>query len=87
MTTEPLDAQGKARSRRWRTREKFEEATVKTFINKTNTQRATGSSGSSYSHLQAALCDKLVEDPGAVETLVVFSRVLPPSVQDTAHEC
>ena len=55
----------------------FEEAMVKAFIKKVNPQSAAGPSGLRYSHLQAALCDELVEDFGAFVTLVVSSRVLP----------
>ena len=36
-----------------------------------------GPSGLRYSHLQAALCDELVEDLAAFATLVFSSRVLP----------
>ena len=52
----------------------FEEATVKAVMKKANSQSETGLSGLRYSHLQAALCDDLVED---FATLVVSSRVLP----------
>ena len=55
----------------------FEEATVKAFIKKANPQSAAGPSGLRYSHLQAALCDELVEDLAAFATLVFSSRVLP----------
>ena len=55
----------------------FEEATVKTVIKKDNPKCAAGPSGLRYSHLQAALCDKLVEDLAAFVTLVFSSRVLP----------
>ena len=55
----------------------FEEATVKAVIKKGNPQSAAGPSGLVYSHLQAALCDELVESLAAFATLVVSSRVLP----------
>ena len=55
----------------------FEEATVKAVIKKANPQSAAGPSGLRYSHLQAALCDELVEDLAAFATLVFSSRVLP----------
>ena len=48
----------------------FEEATVKYVIKKSNPQSAAGPSGLRYSHLQAALCDELVEDLAAFATLV-----------------
>ena len=43
----------------------------------THTHTHTGPSGLRYSHLQAALCDELVEDLAAFATLVFSSRVLP----------
>ena len=55
----------------------FEEATVKAVVKKANPQSAAGPSGLRYSHLQAALCDELVEDLAAFATLVFSSRVLP----------
>ena len=55
----------------------FEEATVKAVIKKANPQSAAGPFGLRYSHLQAALCDDLVEDLAAFATLVVSSRVFP----------
>ena len=55
----------------------FEEATVKAVIKKANPQSAAGPSGLRYSHLQAALCNELVEDLAAFATLVFSSRVLP----------
>ena len=55
----------------------FEEATVRPVIKKANPQSAAGPSGLRYSHLQAALCDELVEDLAAIATLVFSSRVLP----------
>ena len=51
----------------------FEKATVKAVIKKVNPQSAAGPSGLRYSHLQAALCDELVED----RRLFFSSRVLP----------
>ena len=54
----------------------FEEATVKALIKKANPQSAAGPSGQRYSHLQAALCDELVEDLATFATLVFSSRVL-----------
>ena len=57
-----------------------------TVIKKANPQSAAGPSGLRYSHLQAALCDDLVEDLAAFATLVFSSRVLPPSFLGTAHE-
>ena len=54
----------------------FEEATVKA-VKKANPQSAAGPSGLRYSHLQAALCDELVEDLAAFATLVFSSRILP----------
>ena len=55
----------------------LEEATVKAVIKKANPQSAAGPSGLRYSHLQAALCDKLIEDLAAFATLVFSSHVLP----------
>ena len=48
----------------------FVEATVKAVIKKANPQCTAGGSGLRYSHLQAALCDELVEDLAASATLV-----------------
>ena len=73
MTSEPLDAQGQIPEME----NLFEEATVKTVIKKANPQSAAGPSGLRYSHLQAALCDELVEDLAAFATLVFSSRVSP----------
>ena len=73
MTSEPLDAQGQIPEME----NLFEEATVKAVIKKANPQSAAGPSGLRYSHLQAALCDELVEDLAAFATLVFSSRVLP----------
>ena len=56
---------------------RFEEATVKASIKEANPHSAAGPSGLRYSHLQAALCDGLVEDLAAFATLVFSSRVLP----------
>ena len=64
----------------------FEEATVKAVIKKANPQSAAGPSGLRYSHLQAALCDELVEDLAAFATLVFFQPCFASSVLDTAHE-
>ena len=55
----------------------FEEATVKAVLKKANPQSSAGPSGLRYSHLQAALCDELVEDLAAFATLVFSSHVLP----------
>ena len=55
----------------------FEEATVKAVIKKANPQSPAGPSGLRYSHLQAALCNELVEDLAAFATLVFSSRALP----------
>ena len=72
MTSELLNAQGEIPEMG----NLFEKATVKAFIKKTNPQSAAGPSGLRYSHLQAALCDELVEDLAAFGTLVFSSRVL-----------
>ena len=72
-TSEPLVAQGQIPEME----NIFEEATVKAVIKKANPQSAAGPSGLRYSHLQAALCDELVEDLAAFATLVFSSRVLP----------
>ena len=53
----------------------IEGTTLKVFIKKVNPQSAAGPFGLGYSHLQAALCDELVEDLAAFATLVVSSRV------------
>ena len=50
---------------------------MKAVVRKANPQSAAGPSGQCYSHLQAALCDELVDDLAAFETLVFSSRVLP----------
>ena len=71
MTSEPLDAQGQITEME----NLFDEATVKVVIKKANPQSAAGPSGLRYSHLQAALCDELVEDLAAFVTLVFSSRV------------
>ena len=73
MTSEPLDAQGQIPEME----NLFVEATVKAVIKKANPQSAAGPSGLRYSHLQAVLCDELVEDLAAFATLVFSSRVLP----------
>ena len=54
-----------------------EEAAVKAVIKKANPQSAADPSGLRYSHLQAVLCDELVEDFAVFATLVFSSRVLP----------
>ena len=72
VTSELLDAQGQVPEME----NLFEEATVKAVIKKANPQSAAGPSGLRYSHLQAALCDELVEDLAAFATLIVSSRVL-----------
>ena len=54
----------------------FEEATVKAVLKKANPQSAAGPSRLRYSHLQAALCDELVEDLAAFATLIFSGRVL-----------
>ena len=53
---------------------------MKAVIKKANPQSAGGPSGLRYSHLQAALCNKLVEDLAAFAMLVFSSRVLPQEV-------
>ena len=73
VTSEPLAAQGQIPEME----NLFEEATVKSVIKKANPQSAAGPSGLRYSRLQAALCDKLVEDLAAFATLVFSSCVLP----------
>ena len=73
VTSELLDAQGQIPEME----NLFEEATVKAVIKKTNPQSAAGPSGLRYSHLQAPLCDELVEDLAAFATLVFSSRLLP----------
>ena len=73
MTSEPLDAQGQIPEMEIL----FEEVTIKAVIKKVNPQSAAGPSGLRYSHLQAALCDELVDDLAAFATLVLSSRVLP----------
>ena len=72
-TSKLLDAQGQIPEME----NLFEEATVKAVIKKANPQSAAGPFGLRYSHLQAALCDELVEDLAAFATLVFSSRVLP----------
>ena len=73
VTSEPLVAQGQTPEME----NLFEEATVKAVIKKINPQSAAGPSGLRYSHLQAALCDELVEDLAAFATLV-FPAVFCP---------
>ena len=55
----------------------FEEASIKAVIKEASPQSAAGPSGLRYGHLQAALCDELVEYLAAFATLVFSSRVLP----------
>ena len=55
----------------------FDKATVKAVIKKANPQSAAGPSGLRYNHLQATLCDELVEDLVMFATLVFTSRTLP----------
>ena len=73
MTSEPLDAQGQIPEME----NLVEEATVKAVIRKANPQSAAGPPGLRYSHMQAALCDELVEDLPAFAT-VVFLAVFCP---------
>ena len=73
MTTELLDAQGYTPEME----NLFEEDAVVAIIKKANPQNAAGPSGLRYSHLQAALCDKLVENLATFATLVFSSCVLP----------
>ena len=68
-----IDAQGQIPE----TENLFEEATVKTAIKIANPQSAAGPSGLRYSHLQAALCNELVEDVAAFPMLVFSSRFCP----------
>ena len=70
---ELLDAQGQIP----KMEDLFDEATVKAVIKKANPQSAAGPSGLRYSHLQAALCDELIEDLVMFATLVFSSRTLP----------
>ena len=70
VASEPLDAQGQITEME----NLFEEATVNSVIKKANPQSAAGPSGLRYSHLQAALCDELVED------LAAFRRLFFPAV-------
>ena len=80
VTSELLDAQGQIPEMK----NLFEEATVKAVIKKANPQSAEGPSGLRYSHLQAVLCDELVEDLAAFATLV-FSGLVLPQVLWTLH--
>ena len=73
MTSELFGAQGQTPEME----NLFEEATVKDVLKKANPQSAAGPSGLRYSHLQAVLCDVLVEDLAAFATLVFSSFVLP----------
>ena len=72
VTSELLDAEGQIAEME----NLFEGGTVKAVIKKANPQSAAGPSGLRYSHLQAALCDELVEDLSAFATLVFSSRGL-----------
>ena len=65
VTSELLDAQGQIPEME----NLFEKATVKAVIKKASPQSAAGPSGLRYNHLQAALCDELVEDLAAFATL------------------
>ena len=56
---------------------RFDEATIKAIIKKANPPSAAGPSGLRYSHLQAALCDELVEQITEFATLVFSSKILP----------
>ena len=80
MITEPLVAQGQIPEME----NLLGEATVKAVIKEANALSAAGPSGLRYSHLQAALCDELVEDLAAFATLVFSNRVLP-QVFSTLH--
>ena len=74
VTSELLGAQGQIPEME----NLFEEAAVvKAVIKKANPQSAAGPSGLRYIHLQATLCDELVEDLAAFATLIFSSRVLP----------
>ena len=66
VTSELLDAQAQVPEME----NLFEEATVEAVIKKANPQSAAGPSRLRYSHLQAALCDELVEDLAAFATLI-----------------
>ena len=70
MTTESLNAQGQIPE----IKNLFKDATVKAIIKNANPQSAAFLSGVRYSHLQAALCDELVEDLVAFATFVFSSR-------------
>ena len=73
VTSEPLDAQDQTPEME----KLFGEAAVKAVIKEADPQSAVDPSGLRYSHLQAALCDELVEDLAAFATLIFSSRVLP----------
>ena len=73
MKTERLGAQGQFREMK----NLFEEATMKAVIDKASPQSAAGPSVLHYYHLQAAVCNGLVEDLAAFATLVFSSRGLP----------
>ena len=74
MTSAPFDAQGQIPE----IDNLFEEATVKAVIKKADPQSAASPSGLRYSHLQAPLCNELVEDLAAFATLV-FPAVFCPT--------
>ena len=71
VTTELLDASGQIPEME----NLFEESRVKAVIKRADSQSAAGPSGLRYSHLQAALCDELIENLAAFVTLVVSTRV------------
>ena len=71
VTTKPLDVQGQIPE----VDSLFDEATAKAVIKKANPRRAAGPSGLCYSHLQAALCDELVDDFAALSQCLSFSVV------------
>ena len=72
VTSDLLDTQGQVPEME----NLFKEATVKAVIKKANPQSAACPSRLRYIHLQAALCDELVEDLAAFATLIFSSRVL-----------
>ena len=74
VTTESLDAQGLISE----IKNLVKKAIMKAVIKKANSQSVACPSGLCYySHLQAVLCDQLVEDLAAFATFVNSSRVLP----------
>ena len=54
----------------------FDEATIKAIIKETNPRSAAGPQGLRYSHLQATLCDELVEEITEFVALVFSGRIL-----------